>query len=105
MPFHVQRQVIAPRKRSLTEMALERLLACVLAIVPRQFVGAREFPRAALPFALIGFLACNRYVKFSDYFHYFQIHPVERDFSHFHHLKAYFEICMNGIMGQNGPRI
>lgn len=38
-------------------MALERLLARVLAIVPRQFVGTREFPRATLPRALVRFLA------------------------------------------------
>lgn len=38
MPLHVKRQMVASRERSLTEMALERLLARVLAIVPRQLV-------------------------------------------------------------------
>jgi len=60
VPLHVERQMIAPRERSLTEMALERLLARVLAIVPRQLVRSCEFPRAALPCALIWLLACNR---------------------------------------------
>lgn len=60
VPLHVERQVVAPRKRSLTKMALERLLARVFAIVPRQLVRSCEFPRAAFPRALVRLLACNR---------------------------------------------
>lgn len=58
VPLHVKGEMVAPRKRSLTEMALERFLARVLAIVSRKLVRACELPRAALPRALIRFLAC-----------------------------------------------
>lgn len=57
MSLHVQRQMIGSAERSLAQVATERFLAGVLPVVPRELVGSREFPRAAVPRALIGFLA------------------------------------------------
>lgn len=59
MPLHVQRQVVGPREGALAQVALEGLLARVLAEVARQLVGPRELPRAALPRALVRLLACK----------------------------------------------
>ena len=42
--FHMQGQVVTAGELSITEMALERLLAGVFAKVSRQLVGARKLP-------------------------------------------------------------
>ena len=55
--FHVQRQVVGAREGSLAQLALERPVAGVLAVVARQLVGAGELPAAALPRALVRLLA------------------------------------------------
>ena len=56
----MQREVVTPRELPLTLLTLERLGAGVFAKVSRQFVGAREFPRASLPRARVRFLAGMR---------------------------------------------
>lgn len=60
VPLHVQREMIATGERALAEVALEGLLAGVLAVVPRQLVRAGELPRAALPCALVRLLSCKQ---------------------------------------------
>lgn len=59
MPLHVQRQVVGAREGTVAQVALEGSVACVLAVVARQFVGARELPAAAVPVAVVGLLACR----------------------------------------------
>lgn len=63
MTFHVQRQMIGSRKTTITVLALERLGARVLAIVPRQFITACESPLATLPRALVRLLTCNEWTS------------------------------------------
>lgn len=41
-------------------MALEWPVACVFAVVAREFVGSRKLPAAAVPVAVVGLLACMR---------------------------------------------
>lgn len=53
MSFHVQRQMIAPRERSLTDRAFERFRASVLTIVPRQLVAPRKSPLTFRPLTLV----------------------------------------------------
>lgn len=60
MAFHVQRQVVRSGKAPVAVAALERFRARVLPVVARQLVAAGETPLAALPRALVGFLACMR---------------------------------------------
>lgn len=40
-------------------MALEWPVACVFAVVAREFVGSRKLPAAAVPVAVVGLLACR----------------------------------------------
>lgn len=63
MTFHVQRQMIGSRKTTITVLALERLGARVLAIVPRQLITACESPLATLPRALVRLLTCNEWTR------------------------------------------
>ena len=55
--LHVQREMVATGEGSLAQLALERSVAGVLAVVARQLVGARELPPAALPAAQVRLLA------------------------------------------------
>ena len=57
MSLHVEGQVVGPGEGAFAEAALERPIARVLPVVPRQLVGPGEFPSAALPSALVGLLA------------------------------------------------
>ena len=57
MSLHVQGQVVAAGERPGAEVALEGLRPRVLAVVPRQLVGAGKLPAAAVPGALIRLLA------------------------------------------------
>lgn len=59
VPLHVQRQVVGAREGAVAEVALERPVARVLAVVAREFVRARELPAAAVPVAVVGLLACR----------------------------------------------
>lgn len=59
MPLHVQRQVVGAREGTVAQVALEGPVARVLAVVAREFVGARELPAAAVPVAVVGLLACR----------------------------------------------
>lgn len=56
MPLHVQGQVVTPREGSLTKVALEWPVSCVLAIVTGQFVRAGKLPATPLPGAVVGLL-------------------------------------------------
>ena len=56
MTLHVQREMVAAGEGSLAQLALERSVAGVLAVVARQLVGARELPPAALPAAQVRLL-------------------------------------------------
>lgn len=56
MSLHVEGQVVAAGEASVAVPALERFRAGVLAVVARQFVGAREPPLAALPATLVRLL-------------------------------------------------
>ena len=51
--FHMQRQMVAPRKLSFAQMALERLGASMFAVMSGQFVRPRKLPTAPFPRALI----------------------------------------------------
>lgn len=53
----MQGEVVGPREGPLTDSALERLGARVLAVVARQLVGPREPPLALRPLAGVRFLA------------------------------------------------
>ena len=57
MSFHVIRQMIGSRERSIALATLERLDARVLSIVSLQFVGAHKSPRTSFPSAFVRFLA------------------------------------------------
>jgi len=57
MPLHVQCQMVRAREGPLTEPALERPVAGVLAVVASQLVRASELPAAAFPAALVRLLA------------------------------------------------
>ena len=57
MSLHVQGQVVAAGERPRAEVALEGLRPRVLAVVPRQLVGAGKLPAAAVPGALVRLLA------------------------------------------------
>lgn len=59
VPLHVQRQVVRAREGTVAEVALERPVARVLAVVAREFVRARELPAAAVPVAVVGLLTCR----------------------------------------------
>ena len=56
----MQTEMIAPREGPFAEMALERPVARVFAVVARQFVRSREFPAAAFPVAVVRFLPSVR---------------------------------------------
>ncbi len=56
MALHVQRQVVRTRESSIAEFAMERLVPGVLALMPRQLIGARKTPAAVLPRAYVGLL-------------------------------------------------
>ena len=56
MSLHVQRQMIWPAERALTELALKGPVAGVLALVAGQLVAACKAPAAALPAAQVGLL-------------------------------------------------
>ena len=56
MTFHVQCQVVGPRKTAVTVTTLERLGARVFPVVPGQLVTPREPPLAAVPGTLVGLL-------------------------------------------------
>ena len=56
MSLHVQGQVVGAGEGPLTEQALVRLLAGVLAEVTRQLIRACKLPPAALPGAVVGLL-------------------------------------------------
>ena len=49
--------MVGPGEGAFAEAALERPVARVFPVVPRQLVGPGEFPSAALPSALVGLLA------------------------------------------------
>ena len=55
--LHVQREMVRAREGPLTEPALERPVAGVLAVVASQLVRASELPAAAFPAALVRLLA------------------------------------------------
>ena len=55
--LHVQREMVRAREGPLTEPALERPVAGVLAVVASQLVRASELPTAAFPAALVRLLA------------------------------------------------
>ena len=57
MALHMQREVVGARERPLAEPALERPVAGMLTVVASQLVRAGELPAAALPAALVRFLA------------------------------------------------
>ena len=57
VPFHVQGEMIGSRETSFAKLTLKRFDARMLAIMPRQFVGARKSPRATVPRTVIRFLA------------------------------------------------
>ena len=57
MALHVEGQVVRPGEGPVAHLALERPVARVLPVVPRQLVGSGEFPSAILPGALVGLLA------------------------------------------------
>ena len=59
MTFHVQRQVVGPRKTAVTVTTLEGLGARVFPVVPGQLVTPREPPLAAVPGTLVGLLTCG----------------------------------------------
>jgi hypothetical protein len=58
MSLHVQCQMIGAAECALAELALERLVACVLALVAGQLVAARKSPAAPLPATQVGLLTC-----------------------------------------------
>lgn len=43
----------------LAEVALERPVPCVLAVVAGQLIGAGKFPATSFPGAVVGLLACR----------------------------------------------
>jgi len=57
VPLHVQRQVVGARERAVAQLALERAVAGVLAVVPRQLVRPGKLPAAPVPVALVRLLA------------------------------------------------
>lgn len=57
--LHVQRQVVGAREGAVAEVALEGPVARVLAVVPCEFIGARELPAAAFPVAVVRLFACG----------------------------------------------
>ena len=58
--LHVQRQVVGTREGALAQLALERPVAGVFAVVARQLVRTGKLPAAVLPRALVRLLPCNR---------------------------------------------
>lgn len=57
MSLHVQRQVVGPGEGPLAELTLKGAVTGVLAKVSRQLIGPGKLPAAALPAALVRFLA------------------------------------------------
>lgn len=60
MSLHVQREVVASGEGALAQVALERSVAGMFTVVPRQLVRPGELPAASLPRAVVGFLASVR---------------------------------------------
>ena len=60
MPLLVQAQVVGPGEAALTNLAGERLVAGVLAVVAGQFVASGEAPVAAFERALVRLLSCGK---------------------------------------------
>lgn len=56
MPLHVKRQVVRPRERALAQLAVERFVAGVLALVAGQLVRAGKTPAAVGPLANVRLL-------------------------------------------------
>ena len=63
MPLHVQGEVVRPGEAPVAVLALEGLEAGVLAVVPRQLVGPREPPLAAVPRATVRLLTCRNCIS------------------------------------------
>jgi len=59
MTFHVEGEMIGPRESSFALSTTERFVAGVFSEVPRQLIGAGEFPCAAFPSAVVRLLACK----------------------------------------------
>lgn len=59
MPFLVQTQVVGSGEAALTDLAGERLVAGVLAVVAGELVASCETPVATFERALVWFLSCG----------------------------------------------
>lgn len=53
MSFHVQREVVGPGEGSVAFLALERPVARVLPVMPRELVRTGELPATSLPVTVI----------------------------------------------------
>lgn len=60
VPPPVQGQVVGPGEAAVTVCALEGLDPRVFPVVPRQLIGPRKLPRAAVPRAFVWLFPCMR---------------------------------------------